>query len=382
MKDYIIFDVKDNRTSKYYSKLDKKSKEIVENFEKYLLLTAGEGRANKGKTNAIRFLVMANKPIDKLNLEDLRNYLLKLKQAPLSDYSKNDSKNFVHRFLKWYFKDWSKRFNEFEDIKYDHDAERKNKITSEDVLSKQDVELLIKKENNLYWKTFLIVQYEGALRTQEVRMLKWEDINTEDTDAYWLTIKSKKNKRGKEKTRLAPPLKDNVIYFLEELRKEQNPKSVYVFPSPLDPTLPTGAGAVNNWFSRLTERVLNRHLTNYLLRHSKGEEFHKLVRDNRLSKENALQMMGHTEEMFDKTYSHPDKKKLKEVLKKQVLDIDYIAPEKKHALELKIDQQGETIKKLEKNLEISSAQSERAIDLLEKLIKTGAIKKVEGWKSK
>ena len=89
---------------------------------------------------------------------------------------------------------------------------------------------------------------------------------------------------------------------------------------------------------KAVRKVLKKKVTNYMLRHSQGEHLHELVRQGKLSKENALLMMGHSEKMFDKAYSHPNKEVLKEVLKKQVLDIDYIAPEKKHKLELEIEE--------------------------------------------
>jgi hypothetical protein len=56
--------------------------------------------------------------------------------------------------------------------------------------------------------------------------------------------------------------------------------------------------------------------------------------------------------MFDKTYSHADKQEIKKILKKQVLDVDYIEPEKKHDLEIKIDELNDKISKIEPMLDI------------------------------
>ena len=150
---------------------------------------------------------------------------------------------------------------------------------------------------------------------------------------------SKKNKNATQKERIVPPL-DKAPYFLDELKKwqEENGKvSPYVFPSKLSVNDYISSGSVSKWFSRLTKRVFGKSVKSYMLRHSKGEELHKLVREKKLAKENAIQMMGHSEKMFDKTYSHANKKEMKNVLKKQVLDVDYIAPEKKHKLEKEID---------------------------------------------
>jgi integrase len=338
----LIFDENHNKTCNHLKKLKKSDQKILNEFEKYCLITAGKNRARKTKYNAMRFLIMANKKIDNINLKDLRDFLRIVKLSLISDYYKNDIKNFVQRFLKWHFKDWSQRFNNFEDLKYNSDAERKEKILPEDVLSKGDVEKLIKNEKSLYWKAFVSVQYEGGLRTIEVRRLKWSDIDINDSDIYWLNIKSKKNKNGTNKERIAAPLTKQTIFFLDELKKEQEPNCPYVFPSKISPNTYISSSSVSKWFSKLTKKALGKSTKNYMLRHSKGEELHKLVREGKLSKENAIIMLGHSEKMFDKTYSHADKQELKKVLGKQVLNTEYIAPEKKHKLEREIEETKKT----------------------------------------
>lgn len=349
MKELLVFDCNNKPTSEFYNKLKKEDKEIVDKFEKYCLISASPTRAKKSKSNAIRFLLMVDKKTKDINLEDLQNFLRILKEGGFSDYYKNDVKGYVQRFLRWHFKDWSARFNNFEDIKYNSDPQRKKKINPEDVLTKEDVEKLAKAEKDIFWKAFLLVQYEGALRTIETRTLKWDMIDTEDSDIYWLTIQSKKNKNATDKERTAPPL-SQAVYYLNELKKQV--KSPYVFPSRIDINKPVSSGTTNKWFSRLTEKVLGKHLTNYLLRHSEGEELHKLLREGKLSKENAISMMGHSERMFDKTYSHANKKQLKELLKKQVLNVDYIPPEKKTQMEKMIEEQNKIINHIQKQQEI------------------------------
>lgn len=331
----LIFDCNHNPTESHYEKLSKEDKEVIDKFEKYCLVSANPVRAKKNKSNAVRFLISAEKKTKDITLEDLQSYLVLLKQSGFSDYYKNDVRGYVQRFLKWYFKDWSQRFNNFEDIRFISEPQRKKPINPEDVLKKADVEKLVKAEKSLYWKTFLLIQYESALRTIETRTLKWDMIDTEDSEVYWLTIKSKKNRMGTEKERFAFPL-SQAIYYLNELKKEQL-KSVYVFPSPNNPDNPISSSTTNKWFSRLTKKVLGKALTNYLLRHSEGEEAHKQVREGTLSKENATLMMGHSEKMFDKTYAHTNKKVLKELLKKQLLSVEHIAPEKKARLEQEVE---------------------------------------------
>lgn len=342
-----------NPTIKAFNRLRKADRVILDNFEQYCQISASPARAKKYKTSVLRFLLMSEKKVDDINLEDLRGFLIALKNSNFSDYSKNDTKGYIQRFLRWFFKDWSERFDNFDDIKINGDAQRKKPIREEDIPTKEEVEMLVKAEPSLYWKAFLINQYEAALRTIECRTMRWDKIDREDPEIYWLDIISKKNKNSSEKERIAPPLYQSV-YFLNELKKEQeknNIKSPYVFPSKKDPNKCISSSSVNKWFSRLTKKVLGRTLHNYILRHAKGEELHKLVREGKLSKENAVNMMGHSEKMFDKTYSHANKGEVKKVLKKQVLDVDYIAPEKKNQLEKNIEQQGIEILELKRKIE-------------------------------
>ena len=337
---FLLFDSNKNPTEKYYDKLPKEEREIVDRFGKDCLIQASEVRAKKYRSNAIRFLIMAKKPLKNINLNDLRDFLRVLKGSGVSQYYMNDVRGFVQKFLKWNFKDWSERFDGFNDIRFNSEPQREKKINPEDVLKKEDIEKLIKAENNLYWKCFIIVQYQSALRTLEARQLKWENVDLKEDEIGWLNISSRKNKNGNKKERTAPPLDNQGVFLLRELKKQQketNNQSPYVFPSKEDTNNFISSGSVSKWFSRLTQKVLKKKITNYILRHSRGESLHELVRIGKLSKENALLMMGHSEKMFDKTYSHPNKQTLKQVLKKQVLDIDYIAPGQKNKLEKEIE---------------------------------------------
>jgi integrase len=352
-KRLLEFNTNHNPAILAFNKLRKADRDVLDGFERYCMISANSTRAQKYKTNALRFLSMAGKKLDDIDLEDLRVFLVILKESDFSDYYKNDVKGFVQRFLKWHFKDWSERFDNFEDIRLNSDAQRKVPITDKDIPTKKEVEKLVKAEPAIYWKAFLISQYEGALRTLECRKMKWDEIDMEDPELYWLDVFSKKNKNSTYKERIAPPLYQSV-YFLNELKKwqkENGIKSPYVFPSNRNPNKYISSSSVNKWFSRLSKKVLGRPLHNYILRHGKGEELHKLVRENKLSEDNAVQMMGHSKKMFNKTYSHANKQEVKRVLKKQVLDVDYIAPDKKHQLEKDIEQHSMKIIELEEKIE-------------------------------
>jgi len=277
-----FFEYTRERTSiSIYEKLPKEEKEILDKFEDYLLISASQKRCDEAKREVLRFREVIQKDFNNIDLEDLRFFLKELKVFDLADFTKNKIKAFVHRFLKWKYKDWSLRFDNFEDIKYNNDAKRKKEISSKTILTKQEIEKLIKEEPKLFFKTFLKVQYVGGLRTGETRALKWDMITFDDDGLCSLKIFSKKNKNATDRERIIP-LGKGATYFLLKLKEQYKNNYIetkWVFPSPKNPNKMISK-SVNDWFRKLTKKVLNREVTNYTLRHSRATELKKLVKEN------------------------------------------------------------------------------------------------------
>ncbi len=354
MREKLFVYDRENTSKEVFNSLSETNREKIKEFKDYLLISAGEIRAGEGVREVIRFARVVGEELNEVDLDDERYFLKEVKTSAFGDYTKNKIKDFVHRFLRWSFKDWSERFDEFRDFKINTDAQRVKPITSKEIIKKEDFERLMKNEKSLFWKTFLIVQYEGGLRTGEVRNLEWDKVDFEEDDFTSLNIPCKKNRNGTIKIRTLP-LKE-ATYYLQELKKQQEIsgiKTKWVFPSPQNPKRPISK-AVNLWFNRLTKKVLGKTSYNYLLRHSRGTELKRIVKEGGMSKDNATEFMGHSEEMFDKVYSHIDKEDIKEMLKKQIYNFEYIPEEKKHELERQVELLQENQKLQEK---ISMAQN-------------------------
>jgi integrase len=158
-----------------------------------------------------------------------------------------------------------------------------------------------------------------------------------------LNIPSKKNRNGTIKVN--PVVVKIAGRFLKELQEQQtkfNIKSKWVFPSPQDPNK-NASNNVNRWFNSLCLRVLGRSGNNYLLRHSKGTELQKKVREGTLSKDNAVSFMRHSPEMFDKVYSHMDKDDIKQLIKKQIYNTQELTKEEKDEIK-KLQEENKEIK--------------------------------------
>ena len=171
---------KDLTSQNLYRKLLRQERILLDRYKQYMLISASDERGEEAIRELLRMREVIGVSFTNINLEDLRYYLKELKESSFADYTKNKIKGYIRKFLKWNFKDWSERFEEFEDLHFNTQAERKKPITSKDVLTKEEFESLMKAEKSLFWKTFLITQFEGGLRTGEVRKLKWSDIAFED----------------------------------------------------------------------------------------------------------------------------------------------------------------------------------------------------------
>lgn len=312
---------------KVFEKLPKQTKQALDDYEQYCLVSANPEKVKDMKRNVLKFLVMTKKPIDKLGLKQLTNFLVELNRSKTSDYHKNDVKCHVQKFLRWKFKDWSERFNEFRDIKQNTNPQRKRPIKDK-ILSKAEVEKLVKSERDVFYKAFLITQYEGALRTKEVRFLKWDDLK-EDGEFYSIDMFSTKTKRER------PIVLKEAKFWIDKLKEEQrntDDLGVYIFHAKTNPNKPIDKGSISFWFKNLTQKALGRRCWAYCLRHSRATEMKRLVKENILSKDNAIEMMGHSEKMFDKTYSHMDKEDVKQILKEQLYSFEEMPQEEKDKL--------------------------------------------------
>lgn len=327
-KPFFSFD-RDLTSEHLFEKLPKQEQTLLNDFETHIKASAGELRAKAHIVEIIRLREITGKSLFSLDDKDLDYFVSVLRNSGFSDHTKNKIKGFVSRFLKWSYKNWSEVFNELKVLKLNSSPERKKKITEKELISEEQIMKLLEAEPTLYWKTFLIVQAESAMRTTEARKLCWSQIDFQDDGFTTLNIPSKKNRDGSIKVK--PIIVKKATKFLQELKKQQDQfgiKTDFVFPSPRDPNKEISK-AVNLWFNQLCKKVLGRPSYNYILRHSKGTHLQEKVRKGELSKDNAVQFMRHSERVFDRTYSHMDEKAIIALMKKQIYNTKELTAEEK-----------------------------------------------------
>jgi len=321
----------------FYKRLSKNEKSMLND---YLAYRKARGITSEEKLKDVRRYILhlrfiLQKEFGGMDLKDLRNILAIIGSSRLSSYVKNTIKTDLKNFLKYLFPDWSSRFANLEDIKLISNPRNEKKLNSQALLQKEDIEKVMKHETKIYWKAFFIIQYEGALRTKETRFLKWDDIKFNvDGDISEINIYSTKTKRART------VFVKEATYYLSKLKEEQEnlgKKGIYVFHSKRDINKPIDKATVSEWFRDLTKRTLGREGWNYLLRHSRATELYRLAKQGKISKDTAIEFMGHSEDMSG-VYSHFDKKEIKEMLKSQIYKLEDLPEEKKHELEKEMNE--------------------------------------------
>ncbi len=339
--------LKRGEVDKYYKKLSKVEREVI---DEYLVYRKARGVSSENKLNDVRryilhFRMMIDKPFVKVDLKDLREVLIVINGSYLTDATKNNVKTDIKNFLKNQFRDWSMRFNDFDEVRLSSNSLRnEEKINAQNMFSISDIEKCMKHETKNFWKAFFMLQYEGALRTKESRCLRWDNIKFNvDGDISEIQIFATKTKRART------IFVEKATFYLQKIREEQENtgKSIYCFPSKKNINKPVSKDVVSKWFRRLTENALGSKRWNYLLRHSRATELYRLAEQGKISKDVAIRFMGHSSDM-SKSYTHLDSKEIKKMLKDQVYKIEDIPEESKHELELKIEELKEDMELMDK----------------------------------
>jgi len=334
---------------KEYKELTDEDMGILDKYGKMCEEGCNKEKALDMKRNVLKFKLTLNKPFSEINLEDTKDFMQVLKKSKIiSDSAKNDMKVHIVKMLKFMYKDWSERFDDFKSplFKLIKDPKRKRKITSEEVLSKDQIKKMLITENKTFWKAFLMTQYEGALRTKENRELTWVILGEPDEDFYSFNLHSTKNNKDK------PIVLHEAKVWIDRLKQEQintNSKGKYIFHSKRDVNKPIDKATVSIWMRGLSKKALGREIWCYILRHTRGTEYKTLIKEKKLSKDNALETMGHSEKMFDKIYSHVDKETIRNMIKEQVYNFEDLPPKEKKKLELQIKKLQEEQEKMKKD---------------------------------
>lgn len=347
-KEYPVF--KRNELQNKYIRLPKEDKKLIDDFLSYVQITSKDRtRHENNKRTLTQFRFLTGKSLAETTLTDLREWLALLNHSNRTNTSQNDVKYTMKRFLRWHFKDWSKRFDELKDIKL-HMGINEEKINASIILNKEDVEKITKAEPKLFWKAFFITLYESGLRPNELRNLQWKDIKFNvDGDISEINIFATKTHKARS------VFIKEATFYLKRLSEENKHNNPLCFPSIRDNNKPMDKSAPCIWLKRISKRVLGREVYPYILRHSRATE---LYTNANLSDKIAQKVLGHSKSMAD-VYTHLSSKSVKEALGKTIYKLEELPPEKKHELEERIAFQEKQINKLKEDFSMFMEQLQK-----------------------
>jgi len=190
-----------------------------------------------------RFLDFAGKDLDLVEEIDIANYLISLKKYSAS--WRNGLKIYLKNFIKWNYPNWSRDFRNLD--KLCRTETEPPVYMPEEMLSREEIEKLVKEETSPFWKTFLLVLFYGGFRPSEVCKLVWTNVEFANEGAY---ISITANKTKKNFLKFVP---ENVAFYLKKIKTS----SKWIFPSPIRDGDSIGRKAVYFRLKRLSKRVLD-----------------------------------------------------------------------------------------------------------------------------
>ena len=262
-----------------FKKISVNSKSKLKDIERYLFL----------------FINSTDKPLSKFNENDIAKFLNSLEY---SIRTINDIKAHIKVFIKWNYQEWSSKFRNLDKLCKAQKPQRA--YEPEQMITFEELEKLVKAENNLMWKVYWLVMFYGGFRPSEACNLKWNQIFFEPKGVI---IKLHTSKTNKDFYKSLP---SNAEHSLKELKTNNN--SEYVFPSPLKKKTPIKARSVCARLKRLSKKVLKKEVVPYQLRHSIATI---LYGDDKRKDDDTANQLGHTKSMKT-TYMNLDEDKIKE----------------------------------------------------------------------
>lgn len=308
---------------KFFNGLSQEEKDDIDKYIDYCKISVGDGKASDMRRSVIQFRYIIEKPLSVTTLDDLRGFLSLLNHSKREKYTTNGIKVHIRKYLRWKFKDWSVRFDEFSDVRLQNGFNEK-KLNGGTLLKPEDIEKIMKQENNILKKCFFIGLYESGARVGEWRTATWNKVKLyTDGDISTISIYSPKTKRSRN------VLVKECSFYLSKLKETS--KSKYIFPSVENSNEPLTKTTAHRWVSEMCEAVGIKNVYPYVLRHSRAHHLY-----SNLPSKIAQRFLGHGKDMSD-FYDHIESKDVKESMLKIVYNFNDIPQERKHELEVKMD---------------------------------------------
>lgn len=293
-------------------KMSKKNVDIINTFYKECSTSAGNKKLQKIEQILVQFQYITKANLDNIDKEIVDSFLALLKNSYRTEWSKNEVKIYLKKFLLWKYKD----LDMIKNIKLNSKPFNEEKINENVLFNKKDIEKLIRAAETLRWKAFIMLAFETGARPQELQDLKWQHIKFED--GYGL-VQLYSKKTGSSRSF---PIKEAVIH-LKRWKKEfcypDIKEEDYVFPSPFYRHKPMTTSAFLINLKEIGKRAgINRNIFTYLFRHSRAHFLY-----DKLPQKKVEKLMGHTD-MAD-IYAHMSNEQAIQSMLKEIYHIEELS---------------------------------------------------------
>jgi len=228
----------------------------------------------------------ASRDLETITKEEINNYILKLIQE---DKISNSQQNQRINAIKFYYEKVIGKEVEY----YQFDRPRRERKLP-DVLSKQDIGMMLKVTDNLKHKSLIALIYSCGLRRSEAINLKLGDI---DSNRMLIKIRGAKGKKDRY-----VQLAESTLHLLRDYYRKERP-SVYVFEG--QPGVKYSASSLFKVIKNSALKAgINKVVYPHILRHSFATHHLEQGTDLRFIQE----WLGHDSSKTTEIYTHVSQK--------------------------------------------------------------------------
>lgn len=313
-----------------WKNITSEERKALEEYRIILLSTAKEAKVTQKLRVILQFRDVIEKSLLEITTQDLQGFWSVVNSSEHEYNYKVMIRKFVKAFVLWKYKKEIKRDKISLDGLNVGDFKANRKKISKNVLFKpEEIQRMLHKAESLRDKALIILMYETAARPQEIRDLRWRDINFSDEEVH---LDSSKTEKSRDL-----PIKESIVH-LKRWRQEWAYPDVteedYVFPNYQD----RKASITTEWINTLVKSIANksgitRGVTSYTLRHTRLTDIYRLgvkgIEHNKFA--------GHKEGSKQQTtYAHIDNEDMKEDVLSKVYHVKEYTPEQRKELERQV----------------------------------------------
>jgi integrase/recombinase XerD len=294
------------KTAQLGALLTEEDQTILQEFLDYCAMNASYRRVqHKYKGAILQFRDVVEKPLNEVTPHDAIRFWGLVNESSYEERTKIDIKRAVKRFLKHRFKN----FELLESLKIPKQRVNPHRLNKNVLFTDDELKLMLHRAESLRDKALFILLYETAGRPQEVHDLRWRDVNWVEEEVRFYSTKTESDR--------SLPIREALKHlrrWFEEWILPDPKQDDFVFPATIGAFCDRKKGLSVTYINRIIKRLakkagLTRHVTTYLLRHTRLTELHRKQVQGREWKLFA----GHTaDSKMEATYIHLNNDDMKE----------------------------------------------------------------------